>query len=330
MRQPKSQPLRIGILSTASIARRSVMPAMLDLPKHFRVIGVASRNMDKATEFGTQFGINSFGSYEEIISADIIDALYIPLPNSLHFYWIKYALLKGIHVLVEKSLACSLSEVHELTNIARVNGLVLVENFQFRFHNQLNAIREIIQNELGELRCMRASFGFPPFQDADNIRYKDELGGGALLDAGAYTTKISQLLLGEGLEVTSAVLNHAKHHSVDIWGGAFLQHPNSGIFSNIAFGFDNYYQCGIELWGSKGRLLTNRLFTAPAGFEVELIHETGARSKVIKVKPDNHFINMLIHFHGLILSKGDIETEHSQNIDQARMLNDIKLKSNER
>jgi predicted dehydrogenase len=119
--------------------------------------------------------------------------------------------------------------------------------------------------QIGELRCVRASFGFPPFPDAGNIRYQPELGGGALLDVGAYPIKISQILLGENLSVTAAKTFVDSEKCVDIWGGGFLSQNDGPLFSEIAFGFDHHYQCGIELWGSRGKLTANRLFTAPPG-----------------------------------------------------------------
>jgi predicted dehydrogenase len=243
---------------------------------------------------------------------------------------VKIALNQGLHVLVEKSLSCSQNEVQELVDLAKKNDLALMENFQFRFHSQLQFLKEIIETKkIGDIRTLRVSFGFPPFSDADNIRYQKKLGGGALLDAGAYTTKIAQILLGEGLEVKSAVLNTPSEHEVDIWGSAFLLHQPSGIGASLAFGFDHHYQCGVEIWGSKGKIATNRLFTAPEGYEPMFVIETSHGTDTIKRPTDNHFKNMLEHFYQCTLRKDLKTVENLQNVDQARLIDEINKKAYE-
>lgn len=317
--------IRIGVLSTANIAVRSVIPAIVNLSDNFVIAGIASRTQDKLDEVCKTFNTDAYVGYDKLVEDQTIDAVYIPLPNSLHAEWIEKALLNGKHVIVEKSLGCSLEEVARLTDLARENNLVLFENFQFRFHPQTLLIQNLIhKNAIGEIRCVRASFGFPPFPDKNNIRYQAVLGGGALLDAGAYTTKVSQLLLGLDLKVKASSLNAANFSEVDIWGGAYLQDEKTGKFADLAFGFDHFYQCGIEVWGSMGKLKTNRLFTAPANYEPVITIETREGEQQIKAAASNHFELMLIHFYELISAVKNPEDEHLQNIDQARLIEEIK------
>jgi len=257
----------------------------------------------------------------------LLNAVYIPLPNSLHAMWIERALDCNLHVLVEKSLACSYKDVVRLCQKARRKKLALVENFQFRFHPQLAMVRDIIKNkEIGALRCVRSSFGFPPFSDPTNIRYQKKLGGGALLDAGAYTIKISQILLGTNLTVKAATLAYDKR-KVDIWGGGYLQQIKGGLFSEIAFGFDHFYQCSVELWGNKGKLYADRIFTAPPNYEPKIIIETLKGKRVVRLPSDNHFCRMLEHFHRAIHDQKVSCTEHEHNIDQARLLHEFTHKA---
>lgn len=322
--------IKIGILGTANIAKRSIIPEIHELPQLFSLVGVASRNIDKAREIATEFHLETYVGYEKLINSGNIDALYIPLPNSLHFEFAKLALSKGIHVLVEKSLGCSLDEVSMLVELARKKNLLLMENFQFRFHSQLQFLKdELNKNTIGELRALQASFCFPPFPDKDNIRYQKQLGGGALLDAGAYTAKISSLLLGKHLKVEAATLNSNNDFEVDIWGGAFLEQKKTGVCASLTFGFDHFYQCGIQVLGSKGRISTNRLFTAPKNyapiFEIEL---NGKPKEIVELEPDNHFKNMLIHFHKYMTDDQAKENENITNLEQASLLQTIKQKAN--
>ena len=183
--------IKIGILGCANIAKRYVIPSIMELSDYFTIIGIASRTKEKAYHFSNKFNIDTFVGYETLLENKNIDAVYIPLPNALHAEWIEKAFDKNLHVLVEKSLATTFHDVKRLNEIALEKNLVLVENFQFRFHKQLSAIKNFLKKGvIGELRSVRSSFGFPPFPDEDNIRYKIELGGGALLDAGAYPVNI--------------------------------------------------------------------------------------------------------------------------------------------
>ena len=321
--------IRIGVLGTANIALRSIIPEIQNLKDEYDLVGVATRNLQNKTD--TIPELNLIEGYDQLLDEEIIDAVYIPLPNSMHYEWVKYSLNKGLHVLVEKSMACSHAEVVELNNIAREKDLVLVENFQFRFHSQLTYILRLLKEKLlGELRCIRSSFCFPPFSDKNNIRYNESLGGGALLDSGAYPVKLSQILLGNDVKVTSAVLNKEKDFNVDIWGGAFIEQQHGNLFSQVTFGFDHYYQCNVEIVGSKGKLYTNRIFTAGDSIKPKIILETNANGlEEVELEPDNHFRNMLLYFYKLIAGLEDRNGEYSDNINQARLLEELKLKSNE-
>jgi len=324
----KEKKINIGVLGCADIALRSVLPAIIGLPDLFDLKGIASRDKNKADNCAQKFQTNPFYSYDNLIENENIDAIYIPLPNALHAVYIEKALNRGIHILVEKSLGCSLNEVQVLNRLAKKNNCVLIENFQFRFHPQMKVIIDLLQiGTIGELRSMRSSFGFPPFANKDNIRYNKSLGGGALLDAGAYPIKISQIFLGYDLEVKGASLKMDDKSEVDIWGGGFLKQKEGQLFSEIAFGFDHFYQCNLELWGSKGKLTTNRIFTAPANHEVEIILENNKGKEIIKVLAANHFKNMLNYFGKAIRSGRVHESEYFQNINQARLIEEFKYKS---
>ena len=170
--------VNIGILGIASIAKRSLIPAIEELPTYFNLIGVASRDKNNASGIAKILNKETFVGYESILHYPKLDALYIPLPNSLHYKWVNEALDRDINVLVEKSLACNLEEVLFLNKKAKSQNLVLIENFQFRFHKQLQMIQDLVNSgEIGELRSLHISFGFPPFEDTSNIRYKKNSAG---------------------------------------------------------------------------------------------------------------------------------------------------------
>ena len=323
--------LQIGVLGCSSFAMRSMIPAIKSMPEQFNLIAIASRTEEKSKVCANKMGIKqSFDTYDKLLNFDCLDAVYIPLPNSLHFEWVKKALKHGLHVLVEKSMACSYEEVKYLNELACSRDRVLVENFQFRFHKQLAVIQNMVSDGIiGELRCIRSSFGFPPFPDTGNIRYKKELGGGALLDAGVYTIKVSQIFLGYDIEVSAANLWFDSDKDIDIWGGAFFKQKDGPIFSEVAFGFDNFYQCNLELWGSKGKITANRIFTSPPGVQAEVEIKTNDGKETIMVEPENHFKKILEHFFDLMIGNEKLDEEYVQNINQARLIRELKEKATE-
>lgn len=314
--------IKIGILGCANIAERFIIPFLKENPK-FEVVAVASRDEEKSKSLSEKFECKGLSSYNSLFDEDI-QAVYIPLPNSLHFEWVKKAIEHKKHILVEKSLGVSLQEVEYLNNFAKFNQVALVESFQFRFHKQLSKILELMKsNTIGDIRAINSSFGFPPFPDKHNIRYKKELGGGALLDAGAYPVKITQLLLGNNIKVSSAKLFYDAELKIDLWGSAFIESNISPICSKISFGFDNYYQCNVDIWGSKGKISANRIFTSPPESDAVIYLENEFGKQEILIPKDNHFLNLHNYFYDLIQSN-NFEEEYYQNINQARLIQEIR------
>ena len=318
--------INIGVLGCANIAQRYIIPSICK-NNLFQLVGIASRSKKKADSFASIFNTKAYYSYESLLELDI-DAIYIPLPNGLHYEWIKKALNKNIHVLVEKSLACNLAEVQELNLLAKNNDLVLMENFQFKYHKQLHFIQdEIRQGKLGEIKLLRSSFGFPPFVDKDNIRYQKAIGGGALLDAGAYTIKIAQIILGSKIYIEGASLDKPFDKEVDISGSAYIKLDNTHVTAQIAFGFDHFYQNSLEIWGSKGKLTASRIFTAGPGIKATVRIESSDDHDNLHEIEDDHFHNMLNHFSELIQSGNGLDNEYDQNVNQARLIAEVFEKS---
>jgi predicted dehydrogenase len=312
--------IKVGVLGCANIAVRSLIPEF-NAHSDFELYAIGSRDKLKLTAIASQYQVKAF-DYDQLIDDFHIDLVYIPLPTGLHKYWVIKALEKGKHILCEKSLGISLTEVQEMLHTAQKNKKALIENFQFQYHSQQSFIKNVIcQGDLGEIRCFRSSFGFPPFSDVNNIRYKKDLGGGALLDAGAYTLKAVQFFMENSFNVTAAKLITPYNSEADIYGGAFLE-SNSGIIAEIAFGFDNFYQCNIEIWGSKGKLTANRVFTAPPEFQPEVIIEKSDGKKTYQLESDNHFKKMLDHVSQSIRSNA-FEKDYELNYEQALLIQQV-------
>lgn len=315
--------LKIGVLSCANIAKRSVIPAIQSISE-FELIAIASRTEQKANEFSQLFNCEAVVGYQNLIYRKDIDCIYMPLPTGLHEEWVMKCLDAGKHILIEKSLAMNFESAQKMVQKAKEKGLLIMENFMFLYHGQHQFVKELInQGKIGEIRCFRSSFGFPPLPE-DNFRYNKELGGGALLDAAAYTIRASQLFLGEELTVKASSLNYM-NSEVDIFGGAYLKTKN-GIFSEVAFGFDNFYQCNYEIWGSKGKITAHRAFTPGAEFKPIITLEQQGESFDYEVDAENHFVNILNEFKHCIIEK-DLEKKYAEILNQSRLLQELKEKS---
>ena len=321
----KPEKLRIGVMGCASIAERMVIPAILESDE-FELVLVSSREEAKAKRYAEKFSCGYVVGYEQLISRPDIDVIYMPLPTGLHLEWALKTLDAGKHILLEKSLALNLNEAERIIEKAKEKNLLIQENFMFVFHRQMQIILDLLLDErIGKTRCIRSSFGFPPFQDPDNIRYSKALGGGALLDAGAYTIKVTQVLLGRLINVLAGSLTYEMSKDVDVFGGLFL-HDSEGTIMETAFGFDNFYQCSLEIWGSKGKITADRIFTAGPGISPKIKIEEQGNVEILEIEPDNHFLNLLDDFAATVHS-GEFHFKYLEIQNQAAMIEAAREKS---
>ena len=191
----ESPVLRLGILGCANIARQFVRD-VADSPA-VQVVAAASRRLDSAVAFAAAQGIaRAHGSYEALLPDGAVDAIYLPLPNSLHAEWAIRAAEAGKHVLCEKPLALGRAQAERMFEAAARHGVRLLEAYPYAFQPQTSAMLGLLaQGVLGEVRTVQACFGFT-VQGSGNIRLQPELGGGALLDAGSYALSLIRSVMG--------------------------------------------------------------------------------------------------------------------------------------
>ena len=292
--------IRIGVLGCANIAHRSMIPALLSMPEQFELVAVASRTQDKAKKFAQEFCCEAVAPYDALIQREDIDAIYLPLPTGLHKEWINKALCARKHVYSEKSIAFSLTDAQEMVENAQQYQVALMEGFMFQYHSQNLMVKKMLADgAVGEIRYFTGSFGFPPFPDANNFRYNRGVGGGAIFDACGYPVRAAFFVLEDALKVQAASVYYDKIHESSLFGSAFLQGEN-GIGASISFGFDNYYQCNYQIWGTKGKLTANKAYTPKIDQPTTLIWEHDYKTEIIDCKADNHFIKAMMEFHHII------------------------------
>ena len=250
-------PLRLGILGCANIAKQFVRD-VADSPR-VSVQAVASRDLAKAQVFAQSFHIaRAHGSYEALLADAALDAIYLPLPNSLHAEWAIRALQAGKHVLCEKPLALNLGEVTRMFDVARQQGLMLLESYPYWFQPQTRDLLACLSHDkIGEVRSMQASFGFTLGNPDHNIRMKPDLGGGALLDAGSYPLSLIRLVMGCAPERVMAHANWAAT-GVDINMMATLFYAD-GRRAQMSCAMDTANHRRATIMGSHGTVETEYL-----------------------------------------------------------------------
>ena len=187
-------PLRIGLLSTARI-NGAVIDSDTD---RVHVVAVASRDAPRAREYALEHALpRAYGSYEELLADDEVDAVYVPLPNSLHVPWTLRALAAGKHVLCEKPLTRRPEEAESVFDAAARAGLVVMEAFMYRHLPQTRRIEELVDGgAIGRMRSIDTAFTFK-LDRPEDVRLRPELDGGALMDVGCYCVNVARFLAGE-------------------------------------------------------------------------------------------------------------------------------------
>jgi xylose dehydrogenase (NAD/NADP) len=194
------EPVRWGILSTAHINRKLLAGAAESA--HVDVLAVGSRDLDRAKGFAAEHGIpRAYGSYEELLADADVEAVYIPLPNTMHCEWSIRAVEAGKHVLCEKPLSRHPADVERAFDAAERCDRLLSEAFMCRHHPQADRVKALVdEGAVGELRLVRAVFSYALFE-RDNIRLRTDVEGGGLMDVGCYCVSGSRLLAGEPTRV---------------------------------------------------------------------------------------------------------------------------------
>jgi xylose dehydrogenase (NAD/NADP) len=249
--------VRWGILGNANIARVCVIPAIVQ-SDNGTVHALATRSPQQVKELAARHGIRQvYDSYDALLADPDIEAIYIPLPNHLHHPWTLRALRAGKHVLCEKPLACNASQAREMAQAADDSGLLLMEAFMYRFHPRSKLIKQLVREGIiGKPRLVRSAFCYvmddEQMSREDNARLRPEMGGGALLDIGCYSTSVARWLMGE--EPTHAQ-GQATYHAtgVDVHFVGTLRFPDGGL-ATLEASFISALQQTYSVLGSEGAI----------------------------------------------------------------------------
>ncbi|RSD27049.1 Gfo/Idh/MocA family protein [Mesobacillus subterraneus] len=311
--------IKWGILSTANIAQTQVIPA-IQRSAMAEVMAIASTS-GKAEAAAAKLDIpKAYETYEELLQDPQIDAVYIPLPNSLHRKWVMEAARHGKHILCEKPAALTAEEMVEMDRYCREQNVIFMEAFMYQFHPQYERVREIIASgEIGEVKLMRSSFSFYMDDRDTNIRMDKSLGGGSLYDIGCYCIHAMRTVL-EDEPVKIHV--HGKldpDSGVDVSAVAYLEF-DQGIQGVFDCSFEAAFRQEYEVVGTKGRILVPRAFRPDVTGGTGLITvEADGQQRTEEVAGDIYLLEVE-HFSEAILDKNTLIYPPEKTIDNMRVI----------
>ncbi len=299
--------VRWGVMSTASIGVRQVIPAM-QLGEHCEILAIASRNLEKAQAAARQLGIpKAYGTYEELLADPHIDAVYIPLPNHLHVPWSIKALDAGKHVLCEKPIGLTVAQAQELLNAAQKRPhLKVMEAFMYRHHPQWQRARQlVVEGKIGDLRTVQSFFSYYK-TDPDNIRNRAETGGGGLMDIGCYAISLARFLFGAEPRRVLGMMEYDPHLKIDRLASGILDfHSGTSTFT-CSTQLTPYQR--VNILGTEGRIEIEIPFNAPSDRPCKLWHQHGTETDEIVLDVCDQYTIQAELFSLAVLNSTDVPT----------------------
>lgn len=258
-----------GILGCAKIAENATIPGM-EKTQNANLYAIASRKEEKLNSIKEKFTFEKYYvGYEKLLSDPEVEAVYIPLPNSLHVEWAIKAAKAGKHVLCEKPICTDPEDIKKLKKASEENKVYIAEGFPYRSAPQTKKVKEIIdEGVIGDLRCIDAHF-YLPFDDRKDVRYDKNLDGGTTYDMGCYTLGSILFFAGEMPDEIIARGSIDKETDVDITSYTMLSFP-SGCKAFSACAFETSFRAEYTVQGSKGVIKVNDRYNKAGKRTVQL------------------------------------------------------------
>jgi predicted dehydrogenase len=315
--------VRWGVLSTANIGVKHVIPAM-QAGEYCEMVGIASRDLDRARMVATELDMpRAYGSYEELLADDEIEAVYIPLPNHLHVPWSMKALEAGKHVLCEKPIGLSAEEAEKLVAVSiRYPHLKVMEAFMYRHHPQWQRARQLARGgAIGDLKTIQAFFSYYN-DDPTNIRNKAKIGGGGLMDIGCYCISLARFVFDAEPERVLGILEYDPDFDTDRLASAIMDFGTGTATWTCATQLAAYQR--VNIVGSEGRIEIEIPFNPPPGHPCRIWHQCGEKRDEIIFEPVDHYQIQGDLFSLAVLNDGDVPTPLGDAVANMRAIEAVE------
>ena len=312
------KPIRWGVLGTANIFKKKLLPAMKE-SELVEIYAVASRSAEKAEETAREHKIPIwFGSYEELLADDTIEAVYIPLPNHLHAEWSKKAANAGKQVLCEKPFAMNAKEGEEAIDTIHSRGVLFMEAFMYRFHPQWAKAKELIQQgEIGDIRTVHSMFSYN-LPDPKNIRNIKEWGGGGLMDIGCYCVSAARYLIGREPKRVMASIQRDPEFGTDMLTSAVLDFDGIHAAFTVSTRAQDFQH--VSVLGSNGAIDIERPFQPYKDSSAGITLDSGPDHRRIEVGTHDQYQLMLEAFSRAIRNGDTAPRSPEDAINNQRVL----------
>jgi predicted dehydrogenase len=310
--------MRVGIISTAAIAREDVIPA-IQKSEH-TVQAISSRDETRAQTVANELSIpEAYGSYETMFETSTVDAVYNPLPNSMHAEWTKRAADHGLDVLCEKPLTTDAEEARDLVEYCRDRDIVLMEAFMYRYHPRNRRARQIASEQLGDIQYVSGTLKFP-LDDPDDVRLAPDLAGGSLMDLGCYPVSVARWILGEPDRVFAYAAD-SRNCGVDTQMGGLLSY-DSGEIASFDCSFDTEDVQRYRIEGENGWVEAEQevAYNAPVDESTTLEYHIDGRHGVEEFEAVDQYRLEVEHFAECIENGEEPKTGGQDSIDNMRVV----------
>ena len=290
----KMKKINWGVIGTAGIAKGQTIPGM-KLAENCNLHAIAGRDIKKAQLYQKEFGfVKAYGSYDELLDDPEVEAVYIPLPNTLHYEWVKKAIQHGKHVLCEKPMTPAAREAEELFDLAEKKGVHLMEAFAYLHSPWIAAIKqEIDSGAIGQIRYIESQFLTSDY-DSGNIRMRRETNGGSVYDLGCYNATMIGWMLGTQPD--------------DIRASAVFSPEGVDVLTSAVFSYNNgtkaMMNCGmilktgadlridqLRIEGTEGSIRSTGEFNGCGEMDYTIIKDGKEKTKRISV-PQNYSLEV--------------------------------------
>ena len=314
-----TEKIRWGIISTANIGRKRVIPA-IQASTNGEVVAVASRDAARAREFADMLDIpTAYGDYDALLNDPNVDAIYNPLPNAQHAEWSIKCAVAGKPTLCEKPLARDADEAQRMVDAFKSRDVLLAEAFMYRFHPQTQRVLAMVNNgEIGTLHTMKGAFTFP-LRNEGNIRLSKDLAGGSLMDVGCYCVNVMRLMAGENPVEGHAVAQFGAESRVDEWLAGVLKFP-SGAVGHLDCSLRSYRTHTYDLRGSEGRIVVEEGFVMDADKPTTIRHWRGDSYNEIVIPAANSYTLMVEDFADALLNHRAPRYAPQDGVDNMRVI----------
>lgn len=315
--------IRFGILSTANIGRKYVTPAM-QLAERCEIVAVASRNLENAESYASDFDIpKAYGSYEKLLADPDVDAVYIPLPNHLHVEWSIKSLQAGKHVLCEKPIGMDEQDAKKLLAESRkYPHLKVMEAFMYRHHPRWKRVVEIAQSgNFGEIKAIHTLFTYYN-DEPDNYRNSVEMGGGGLMDVGCYSISVARLIYGREPKSASGISEYDPEFKVDrLTSGLLDFETGTSVFTCSTQCHKDQY---VKIYGTQGKIELDWPFNPDFSKPTVLKANIDGIDITEEFEPCNHFTLQGDAFAEAILENKPAPISLADSIGNMKVIDSVR------